>query len=166
MPVNKRGGLMSTVPQDRTAAAPVTPISTSLDNRSTFLHAPTETAAFGEFLRRAREQRGITLQQVCKETKIPRVHLEALEQGNLALLPPGTYRRGEVVAYAAVVGLDRSVALAHLESAVESTGARAARPTSPKHDAPSRVDRGRIRLRPGPRPTAIIGVGAVMAIVA
>jgi len=78
----------------------------------------TASVAFGEFLRRAREGRGLTLQQIANETKIPRRHLESLEYGNLAAVPGGMYRRGEVIAFAKVVGLDRNVALAHLERAL------------------------------------------------
>ena len=127
------------------------------------IHTGTERAAFGEFLRRARQQRGITLQQICNETKIPRAHLEALEEGNLALVPTGTYRRGEVVAYAAVVGLDRSVALAHLQSALQPSGGPQ---PSGRNDAPARVNRGRTRLGPGLRTIAGVGLGAAAMIVA
>ena len=43
--------------------------------------------AFGQFLRRARERRGLTLRQIADETKIPERHLNALEQGNLLAAP-------------------------------------------------------------------------------
>jgi cytoskeleton protein RodZ len=76
-------------------------------------------AAFGEFLRTARERRGLTIQQIAQETKIPWRHLDALERGNLNAVPGGVYRRGEIRAYAHVVGLDEKVALAQLERALE-----------------------------------------------
>jgi transcriptional regulator with XRE-family HTH domain len=98
-----------------------------------------EVIAFGEFLRSARERRGITLEQICRETKIPRRHLEALEHGQLAVVPGGTYRRGEIVAYAKVVGLDRNVALRRLERASETFDRPASRATSPDRvQVPSR----------------------------
>jgi transcriptional regulator with XRE-family HTH domain len=93
-----------------------------------------EVIAFGEFLRTAREQRGITLDQICRETKIPRRHLEALEHGQLAAVPGGTYRRGEIVAYAKVVGLDRNVALHRLERASETLDRSAPAAASPQHE--------------------------------
>lgn len=78
-------------------------------------------ATFGEFLRDARERRGLTLQQIARETRIPWRHLDALEHGNLNVVPGGMYRRAEIRAYADAVGLDRSLALAQLEHALESS---------------------------------------------
>jgi hypothetical protein len=86
------------------------------------LPSPTEgrgAQAFGEFLRTARERRGLTIQQISHETKIPWRHLDALERGNLGAVPGGVYRRGEIRAYAHVVGLDEKVALAQLERALQ-----------------------------------------------
>jgi cytoskeletal protein RodZ len=79
----------------------------------------TDVVAFGDFLRHAREQRGLTLQQIARETRIPWRHLDALEHGNLAAVPSGMYRRAEIRAYADAVGLDKGVALAQLEHALE-----------------------------------------------
>ena len=88
---------MSTLPHPR-AASRTNDMSALFD-----LH---ESVALGELLRHEREGRGLTLQQVADETKIPPRHLESLERGNLAAIPGGTYRRGEVIAYANAVGLD------------------------------------------------------------
>jgi cytoskeletal protein RodZ len=94
-------------------------------------------AAFGEFLRQARERRGLTLQQISSETKIPWRHLDALEHGHLNAVPGGTYRRGEIRAYAEVVGLDKAIALERLDRALQAstTPAPQRRPSSA---APSR----------------------------
>ena len=73
----------------------------------------------GEFLRRARERRRLTLQQIAQSTKIPLRHLDALERDEFEALPSGMYRRAEVRAYADAVGLDRSVALASLDRTLE-----------------------------------------------
>ena len=75
-------------------------------------------AHFGEFLRDARERRGLTVRDVSNETKIPRRHLEAFEHGDLTVVPHRMYRRAEVRAYAQAVGLDQNVALAELENAL------------------------------------------------
>ena len=77
---------------------------------------------FGEFLRDARERRGLTVRDVSNETKIPRRHLEAFEHGDLTVVPNRMYRRAEVRAYAQAVGLDQSVALAELENALLISG--------------------------------------------
>jgi cytoskeletal protein RodZ len=58
----------------------------------------------------------LTLETIANETKIPRKHLEAIERGNLALMPAVFYQRAEVRAFARAVGLDQNLALAHLES--------------------------------------------------
>jgi cytoskeletal protein RodZ len=89
-----------------------------------------QPAAFGEFLRSARERRGFSLQQIAEETKIPQRHLVSLEHGDLSVIPGATYRRGEVVAYAKVVGLDPAVALAELERA-QAPLAENAKPAMP-----------------------------------
>jgi cytoskeletal protein RodZ len=72
----------------------------------------------GEFLRAARERAGLTLQQVASTTKIPQRHLDAIEHGDISVVPKGPYRRGEVRAFAEAVGLDQKVALARLEEAL------------------------------------------------
>jgi len=89
-----------------------------------------DVAAFGEFLRVARERRGLTLQQIASETRIPWRHLDAIEHGNLDAVPSGMYRRAEIRAYADAVGLDRTLALAHLEQALQSSVAPAATPSA------------------------------------
>ena len=78
-----------------------------------------EGISHGESLRRARESRGLTLQQIAQDTKIPLRHLDALERDQFAALPSGIYRRAEVRAYADAVGLDRNAALARFDRALE-----------------------------------------------
>jgi cytoskeletal protein RodZ len=83
-----------------------------------------EGPALGDLLRGARERRGLTLQQISNETKIPWRHLDALERGNLSALPGGFYRRAEIRAYAQAVKLDQNVALARLDHAVAEQAAQ------------------------------------------
>lgn len=85
-----------------------------------------EGLSCGEFLRRARERRGLSLQQIAQGTKIPLRHLNALERDEFAVLPAGMYRRAEVRAYAEAVGLDRDVALAWLDRGLEQAMPRPA----------------------------------------
>jgi cytoskeletal protein RodZ len=61
---------------------------------------------FGEKLRRAREERGISLRQISANTKISVAALEALERNDLSKLPGGLFSRSFVRSYASEVGLD------------------------------------------------------------
>jgi cytoskeleton protein RodZ len=74
-------------------------------------------ASLGEFLRQARERKGLTLEKLANETKIPRRHLEALERDNLAAMPGEFYQRAQIRTYARAVGLDQQLLLAQFESA-------------------------------------------------
>jgi cytoskeleton protein RodZ len=79
------------------------------------LSAKGEKAAmglFGDRLRREREMRGITLDEISESTKISRRHLEALEHEQFDQLPGGVFNKGFVRAYARFLGLDEEQAVA------------------------------------------------------
>lgn len=78
----------------------------------------------GELLKQARERKGLTLEKLASETKIPRRHLEALERDNLTAMPGEFYQRAEIRTYARVVGLDQKVVLAQFESAFKPVEVR------------------------------------------
>jgi transcriptional regulator with XRE-family HTH domain len=63
----------------------------------------------GELLRSTRENRGLTLERIARETRIPQRHLEALEHADLTASSAGFYQRAEIRAYARAVGLDQEV---------------------------------------------------------
>jgi transcriptional regulator with XRE-family HTH domain len=65
-----------------------------------------ERVAFGLELRRVRERRGLSLEQVSEQTKVGVAHYAALEAGDLSRWPSGIFRRAFVRNYAAAVGLD------------------------------------------------------------
>ena len=100
--------------------------------------AETDGVALGQFLRRARERRGLTLQQISDETKIPCRRLEALEQGDLATMPGEFYGRSEVRAYAELVRADPHVALARFDRAFEALALPVA-PDAEPAEAPIRI---------------------------
>jgi cytoskeletal protein RodZ len=75
----------------------------------------TDPRSFGEWLRRERERRGITLRAIADRTKIGAGLLEALERGDVSRWPGGIYRRAFVRGYADVVGLDADLVLANFE---------------------------------------------------
>lgn len=73
------------------------------------------TQQLGGWLRHAREARGLTVEAIASQTKIPPRHLEALERGD-ALALPAFYRRAEVRAVARAVGVDEQLAVARMEA--------------------------------------------------
>ncbi len=60
----------------------------------------------GETLRRARQTKGITVEDAERVTRIPKKYLEALEVENYNILPAPVYARGFLRSYAAYLGLD------------------------------------------------------------
>ena len=60
----------------------------------------------GEYLKREREKRQISLSKVAEETKIPTRYLQALERGEVELLPGEVYVKGFLRSYAQEIGLD------------------------------------------------------------
>ncbi|MGQ9571767.1 MAG: helix-turn-helix domain-containing protein [Dehalococcoidia bacterium] len=59
-------------------------------------------------LQRARQARGLTLEEVERDTRISRRYLEALENENFGLLPAPVYARGFLRTYARYLGLEPS----------------------------------------------------------
>ena len=77
--------------------------------------------AFGERLRRERELRGISLDQIVATTKIGRRLLQALEDEQFDLLPGGIFNKSYVRAYAKCVGINEDEAVAdYLQAAQEA----------------------------------------------
>lgn len=62
----------------------------------------------GQRLRAAREEKGLSLEDIAAQTRIPRRHLESIETGEWELLPAPTYTTGFAKSYASAVGLDRT----------------------------------------------------------
>ena len=62
----------------------------------------------GERLRAAREEKGLSLEEVADQTRIPRRHLESIELGDWSKLPAPTYTIGFAKSYATAIGLDRA----------------------------------------------------------
>jgi cytoskeleton protein RodZ len=75
-------------------------------------------ASFGDRLRKEREQRGITLDDIALNTKIGTRLLRALEEEKFDQLPGGIFNKGFVRAYARHVGIDEEQALADYMTAV------------------------------------------------
>lgn len=63
----------------------------------------------GDYLRNAREAKGLSLKDIQEITKIRLFYLEAIERGDLEVIPGEVYRRGFIVNYANAVGLDEKL---------------------------------------------------------
>src|SRR4029079_4710273 len=79
-----------------------------------------DTDSFGSCLRRAREQRRLTLKEVAGATKIPRATLELIEAGNIDELPADVFVRGFIRSYARLVGPDEAEPLHNFERALNA----------------------------------------------
>jgi cytoskeletal protein RodZ len=67
-----------------------------------------EFTPVGERLRAAREEKGVSLDEVAAQTRIPQRHLVAIEAADWDSLPAPTYTIGFAKSYAGAVGLDRA----------------------------------------------------------
>jgi cytoskeletal protein RodZ len=68
----------------------------------------TDVPTVGDQLRAAREEKGLSLEDVAAQTRIPRRHLESLEISDWEKLPAPTYTIGFAKSYASAVGLERA----------------------------------------------------------
>jgi transcriptional regulator with XRE-family HTH domain len=66
----------------------------------------TDSADLGVRLRRQRERRGVSLQDIAQETKISSRLLADLERGDLSRWPAGIFGRAFIRSYAEAVGLE------------------------------------------------------------
>jgi len=69
----------------------------------------------GDLLKREREKRGLSVRDVMETTKISRRNLNALEAGEIKLLPHPVYLKGYVRNYAHMVGLNAEPLVAVVE---------------------------------------------------
>jgi cytoskeleton protein RodZ len=102
-------------------------------------------SVFGERLKRERELRGVSRNEVCTATRISIRFLEALENEQWGTLPGGIFNRGFVRAVARFLGLDEDDLLAEYDLAmVEQDSSREA-PLAPSlPQAPARPRAGRL----------------------
>jgi cytoskeletal protein RodZ len=81
---------------------------------------------FGEHLKRERELRGVSLEEVAAATRISTRFLDAIENERWSELPGGVFNRGFIRAIAKFLGLDEDGLVA--EYALETKGALDVRP--------------------------------------
>jgi cytoskeletal protein RodZ len=118
--------------------------------------------AFGERLRREREMRGITLDEISESTKISHRHLESLEKEDFDELPGGIFNKGFVRAYARYLGIDEEQAVADYSSASAEEPAPPDQFPLEVHDKPNREMNPRRSLVP--LVLAVIALVVVLAV--
>jgi cytoskeleton protein RodZ len=74
-------------------------------------------SGFGERLRREREMRGVSLDEISESTKIGTRWLKAIEDNEFQKLPGGIFNKGFVRAYSKFLGLDEDEILADFDTA-------------------------------------------------
>src|ERR1039458_853562 len=75
--------------------------------------------AFGENLRREREMRGVSLEEISSATKISLRFLEAIEREDFSKLPGGIFSRSFIRTYARYLGLDEERVVAEFQLAAQ-----------------------------------------------
>ena len=70
---------------------------------------------FGESLRKERELRGVTLEEISEHTKVHTRFLEAIEKDDLGALPAKAFAKGFLRSYARMVDLDEEFVLSNFE---------------------------------------------------
>ena len=71
--------------------------------------------SFGKYLKEEREKRGYSIEEISQGTKISPGQIRALESDDFGYLPPITFVKGFVRAYARHIGLDSDEAVTRLE---------------------------------------------------
>jgi cytoskeleton protein RodZ len=117
-----------------------------------------ELPTVGERLRAAREEKGVSLEDVAAQTRIPLRHLASIENAEWDSLPAPTYTVGFAKSYASAVGLDRVEIGDQLREEMggqrfASTSADVFEPADPRRTMPKSVVIG-----------AIIAVAALIAL--
>jgi cytoskeleton protein RodZ len=111
-------------------------------------------AGFGEHLKREREMRGVSRDEVCAATRISTRFLDALESEQWEVLPGGIFNRGFVRAVARFLGLDEDDLVAEYDLAFSEQQSETAAPVSP---VPRQAARSRHRR--------FVSIGAVAVLV-
>jgi cytoskeleton protein RodZ len=110
---------------------------------------PAELPTVGERLRAAREEKGVSLEEVAAQTRIPLRHLASIETADWDSLPAPTYTVGFAKSYASAVGLDRVEVGDQLREEMggqrfASTSADVFEPADPRRTMPKSVVFGAI----------------------
>jgi cytoskeleton protein RodZ len=97
--------------------------------------------SFGENLRREREMRGVSLQEISAATKISVRFLQSVENEEFAKLPGGIFVRSFIRSYARYLGLDEEALLAEYQLLTKNKGGPDISRLAASRAAPSRRTR-------------------------
>jgi len=78
---------------------------------------------FGKYLSQQRELRGMSREDICRETKIPPSLVAALEEGQFERLPARIFVLNYIRAYAHVIGMEPEEAVLRYEEVDKATPA-------------------------------------------
>lgn len=109
----------------------------------------------GETLRQARLDKGVSLADAARETRIRRSYLEALESEDVAALPPPVYTRGFLRSYAEYLGLNAQAMVDLYQPTTRREPSPPLRPAVPRVAIPRQLP-----LRP-----MLIGLGVLAFLV-
>jgi cytoskeleton protein RodZ len=98
-----------------------------------------EFVTLGERLKRAREAKGMSLDDVASRTRIPIRHLQNIEREDWDALPAATYAVGFTRNYANAIGLDGAALARELRDRIGTVTHRAAAPEYYEAADPARV---------------------------
>jgi cytoskeletal protein RodZ len=79
-----------------------------------------EKETLGKYLKRERENRKVSLREVSKHIKVREQFLKAVEEDRRDLLPPFTYVKGFLLAYAKYLGLDPNEVILRYETGAKT----------------------------------------------
>src|SRR3984893_19361206 len=100
---------------------------------------PTPMWTLGETLRQARLDKGVSLADAARETRIRRGYLEALEAEDAAALPPAVYTRGFLRTYAEYLGLNAQAMVDLFQPTARRDPAPSLRPAVPHIAIPRQI---------------------------
>ncbi len=69
-----------------------------------------EKQTLGEFLREARTEKGISIDEIVRDTNIPKRYLESIEADNFDVFPGETYALGFISTYSEALEVDKELA--------------------------------------------------------
>jgi cytoskeleton protein RodZ len=103
--------------------------------------------AFGERLKREREKRKITLDDVAQATKISTRLLRAIEEEKFDQLPGGIFNKGFVRSYARHLGLDEDQAVADYTEAFRAVHPEQSAPLDPEAEGRKILEQRALRVQ-------------------
>jgi cytoskeletal protein RodZ len=120
---------------------------------------------FCDELRGEREQRNVSIETICSQTKVASRYVEALESGDYGELPGGVFRKGILRSYLSVLGLDEATWIERFEASLEASG-KLGSTAEDWVEFAENVRRTRVSMRPatGMRWLGVAGMFALLAL--